>query len=410
MLVVCRLLRVTGALAALAALILVVAPGAQADVSSSTISTANYPLGIDIDSAGNVWIGYADGPMATKGVTVVPSSSGTIFGQAVTAGVETRIFDLAGVQGVLRTSADNLFVSTGSGSLYVATPTASTVFGVSTTPNTLTLLNSGSVFKGGLAMDSAGNLFGGRKESDGVGVLPVSSGTLYGVAVTANTASVLVSSPEWTGDVAVDSADNLLIGSWFGSSQGVHVLPKSTGTLYGVSVTQNVLTRLVATSYVSGIDVDSANNLYYSRWSQNEVSVVAPATRSILGQTFTANVPTVLVGGSGDQGLAVAADGTSLVSGGAATVRITSSTDPGPGADSESNEVVERLSEPDVVQQIGRKATSNCAAVDIPELDWAGVEGGWTESWAEWAVPSSGGFVCTRTLHHLEGGTWLVQP
>ena len=318
-------------------------PNAHASVISEQISTATYPLAIDIDSSGNVWIGYADGPMTPKGVTVIPSSSGTLFGRAVTAGVETRIFDLDAVQGIFMSPDGHLFVATGSGGLYVATSTNTTVFNVSTTANVLTSIPSSSAFRGGLAMDAAGNLFGGRKDQNGVAVLPVATGTLFGVSVTANTPRVLVSSPEWTGDVAVDGSGNLFIGSWFGASQGVHVLPRTTGALYGQAVTENVLTRLVAASNVSGIDIDAANNIYFSQWARNRIVVLTPASRTVLGQAFTADVPEVLAGGSGDQGLAVAPDGSSLVSGGASTVRIRSASEPsddssqsGPGGASSS--------------------------------------------------------------------------
>ena len=316
-----------------------VAPSvARAAITATTISDAWNPLAIDIDSAGNIWIGYSEGPMAPKGVTVIPATTGTLFNVPVAAGVETRIFDLAGVQGILMSPAGELFVSA-SGNLYVATAMNSVVFGVPTTANTLTLLSfAGSTITaghldGGLAMDSAGNLFGGRKAANGVGVVPVSSGLLYGVAVQANISRVLITAPEWTGDVAIDSLNNLYIGSWFGTSQGVHVLPKTGGTLYGQNVSQDTLQRLVAANRTSGIDIDGADNIYFAQWGIQRVNVLSPATRTLLGQAFTANVPDVLAGSGGlaDQGLAASPDGTFLVSGARtpnATVRITAASPP----------------------------------------------------------------------------------
>lgn len=304
---------------------------AQAAVTSPMISQAAFPLGLDVDSAGNVWIGYADGPMTPKGVTVVPAATGTLFGTAVTAGVESRVFTLDGVQGVLRDPSGNLFVSAG-GELYVATATNTTVFGVATTANTLTQLSSnagGCVIctghiDGGLAMDSAGNLFGGRKASGGVGVVPVATGTLYGVNVVANTSQVLTAAPDWSGDVAIDSLDNLYAGSWFGAgaSEGVYVLPKASGTLYGQSVTQNSMIQLVASPKTAGIDIDSADNIYFSRWAGNQIRVLTPVTRTVLGQSFTANTPAVLTGAPSNQGVAVAADSSSLVTGAGSTRRV----------------------------------------------------------------------------------------
>jgi DNA-binding beta-propeller fold protein YncE len=128
---------------------LLVASPAKAAVTSTVISNATYPLGLDVDPDGNVWIGYADGSMTPKGVTVVPAASGSLFRVAVTAGVESLIFNLDGVQGILRAPSGHLFVSAG-GNLYVATATNTTVFGVATTANTLTQLSSsGGVRVGG---------------------------------------------------------------------------------------------------------------------------------------------------------------------------------------------------------------------------------------------------------------------
>ncbi len=321
------ILGLTAALTLLASL-LVAAP-AGAAVTSTVVSQATFPLGLDVDSAGNVWIGYAEGPMTPKGVTVVPASSGTLFGVAVTAGVESRIFDLDGVQGIVRAPTGHLFVSAG-GNLYVATSTNTTVYGVATTANTLTQLSSGGGgcvicaghIDGGLAMDSAGNLFGGRKAANGIGVVPATTGTLYGVNVVANTSEVLISTPEWSGDVAIDSFDNLYSGSWFGGSQGVHVLPKASGTLYGQAVTQDSMSRLLAVGNVAGIDIDTANNVYLAQWGANQILVISPVTRAVLGQSFDANVPAVLAGAPSNQGVAVASDASFLITGAGRTRRV----------------------------------------------------------------------------------------
>jgi hypothetical protein len=65
---------------------------------------------------------------------------------------------------------------------------------------------------------------------------------------------------------------------------------------------------------------------------------------------------------------------------------------------------------PDVVQQVGRGAQERCTGLTIPALDWSGAAGGWAPSWAEWAVPTSGGLVCTRTLYYVRSGVWAVRP
>lgn len=64
---------------------------------------------------------------------------------------------------------------------------------------------------------------------------------------------------------------------------------------------------------------------------------------------------------------------------------------------------------PDVIQQIGRQPSDDCSRVSIPSLDWGGATGGWGSSWAEWAIPYSAGFVCTRTLYSVGAGAWAVR-
>ena len=55
---------------------------------------------------------------------------------------------------------------------------------------------------------------------------------------------------------------------------------------------------------------------------------------------------------------------------------------------------------PDIMQQVGRLGES-CDKVDDSELNWGGAgAGGWNASWAEWAVPVTGGPVCVRLLYY----------
>jgi hypothetical protein len=304
---------------------------ARAASTWTTISSTGSPLAIDIDDSNNVWIGDADG--GWDGVIVVPSATGTIFGQNVQQGVETPLFTLTGVQGILMDPAGRLFVATSAGELWVVTSSNSTVFGVQTTANVLTLIDGSGLFMGGLAMDSAGNLFGGRMWFDGVAVLPVGNGTLYGVTVSGNTPAVLSPVPPWTGDVAIDSNDNLIIGSWFGGSEGVFVLPKVSGTMYGQPVIQDTLHQLVSTNFVAGVDVDQDDNIYYAIWSQSQIYVLTGVNITLFGQAFAANTADVLSGvpaGNADQGLAVSANGSTLVSGGASTTQLAWTPDPSP--------------------------------------------------------------------------------
>ncbi len=63
----------------------------------------------------------------------------------------------------------------------------------------------------------------------------------------------------------------------------------------------------------------------------------------------------------------------------------------------------------DVLQQVGLVTGANCETLARPDLDWSGAQGAWKSSWAEWAIPVTGGLVCTRTLFYAGGGSWGVR-
>jgi hypothetical protein len=148
----------------------------------ATLETGlDAPVGLTFDGAGNLYV-------ATQtGVSVLPQSSGTIFGQAVTADTLTPIVSgLSKGAFVAFDAAGNLYVSdfTG-GTVSVLASSSGSVFGTPVTANTLTTLLSGQSDPAGLAFDGAGDLFVDTYGT--LNVLPVASGTIAGVPVTANT-------------------------------------------------------------------------------------------------------------------------------------------------------------------------------------------------------------------------------
>ncbi len=66
-------------------------PAAAHALTQTPISAADYPVGLAEDGNGNVFV--AD--EISQKLTVVPSSTGTLFGVAVTAGVEATILSSA---------------------------------------------------------------------------------------------------------------------------------------------------------------------------------------------------------------------------------------------------------------------------------------------------------------------------
>ena len=122
-----------------------------------------------------------------------------------------------------------------------------TLFGVPVRRHVLTTVFSDLSTPMGLAFDHGGNLYVANVQNGTVSVLPKASGTLFGVAVTKNTPATVVSALSTPQCLAFDQAGNLYITSFLGNT--VSVLPKASGTLFGKSVTENALATLV-----SGLD------------------------------------------------------------------------------------------------------------------------------------------------------------
>jgi len=57
----------------------------------------------------------------------------------------------------------------------------------------------------------------------------------------------------------------------------------------------------------------------------------------------------------------------------------------------------------EILQQVSLPASGTCDITNTSH-NWGGApSGGWSRSWAEWAIPTTGGGVCTRTLY-FDGG------
>ncbi len=117
------------------------------DGGAALSASLNYPLGLAVDSSGNVIIADTSDLL----VRVVAATSGTYYGQSMTAG--------------------DIYAIAGGGS------TSGNVSGVAPT--------SVMVDPNGLAVDSAGDLFIADSEVQGVRMIPSTSGTFYGQSMTA---------------------------------------------------------------------------------------------------------------------------------------------------------------------------------------------------------------------------------
>ena len=288
---------------------------AQASSSVSTISTAEYPIGMDFDSSGNLFIAsQKNDASGNLGLVMIPEVSGTLFGQAVVAGQENLLVSTSAIRGVAVDSNDDVFYSLSDGRVYALTSSARTVFGVSVSANSPTLIATASSLRGPLEFDTDGNLWGVNPSSSSVGVLPVSTTTLFNQSVTANTeATYTMAAGSWIWDIAFDGSGNLLYSDGWGN-QGVWIYSKSSGTFFGQSIAAFTATELTGFSGVfgraAGIDTDSVGNVFAVLYG-SAIYVFSPSGGDFIGQSVAASSVTQLTDTASKamQGLAVSADG-----------------------------------------------------------------------------------------------------
>jgi secreted PhoX family phosphatase len=253
--------------------------GFAGDGGPATSAAVNYPWGVAVDALGNLVIADTD----NNRIRVVAASTGTFYGQPMTAG---DIYTIAG------NGKDG--------------------FGGDGGPATTAEL----YFPEEVAVDAAGNLLIADTNNNRVRVVAASTGTFYGQQMTAGDIYTVTGdgTAGFSGDggpattaelnlpqaVAVDAAGNLLIGDGFNTR--VRVVAASTGTFYGQQMTAGDIYTVAgggtdglgdggpATSaelgFPEGIVVDSAGNLVIA--ASNRVRLVAATTGSFYGQPVTA--------------------------------------------------------------------------------------------------------------------------
>ena len=279
------------------------------DGGPATAAELSFPNGIAVDAAGNLVITDS----GNSRVRVVAASTGTFYGQAMTAG---DIYSVAG---------------TGPGGSY----------GGDGGPATAAQLN----FPNGIAVDAAGNLVIADEFNSRVRVVAVRTGTFYGQAMTAGDIYTVAGdgTQGYSGDggpataaeigrsqgVALDGAGNLVIADT--ANNRVRVVAARTGTFYGQAMTAGDIYTVAgdgtqgysgdggpATAAMlhgpKGVALDGAGNLVIADQVNDRVRVVAARAGTFYGQAMTAgdiytvasngNTPGFGAGYSGDGRLA----------------------------------------------------------------------------------------------------------
>jgi IPT/TIG domain len=251
---------------------------------------------VAFDTAGNLYESEFNG-----NVNVWPTTSGTIFGQAVTAGQANTLVTLNNATAIAFDSAGDLFISNddgaSGGSISVLPATSGTIFGQSVAANTLTTLVPALDDPQGLAFDASGNLY--YATQNGISVLPLADGTIFGQSVTADIPTSLVTGLTEGGFVALDAAGDLFytdVGDQIGGAASVNVLPQSTTTIFGQSVTTDTPATLVSgLTDAAGLSIDILGNLYVN--DDGTVGVLSSSSSPIDGTSVTANTLSTLAVG-----------------------------------------------------------------------------------------------------------------
>ena len=256
--------------------------GFSGDGGPATSAELKNPAGVAADASGNVVIADTNNDR----VRVVAASTGTFYGQPMTAG---DIYTVAGTgppapsgDGGLATSAEL------------------------TEP-------------GGLSLDAAGNLLIADSFNYRVRVAAARTGTFYGIAMTAGHIYTIAGDGTFgfSGDggpatsaeiavdfgVAADAAGNVLIPDF--ANNRVRVVAARTGTFYGQPMTAGDIYTVAGNgtqgssgdggpatsaelSDPKGVAADAAGNLLIADTDNNQVRVVAARTGTFYGQPMTA--------------------------------------------------------------------------------------------------------------------------
>jgi len=281
--------------------------GFYGDGVPATLADLSIPNGVAVDHAGNLVI--AD--TGNDRVRVVAASTGTFYGQAMTAG---DIYTVAG-NGQQGYSGDG-------------------------GPATAAALD----YPESVAVDHAGNLVIADHGNQRIRVVAASTGTFYGQAMTAGDIYTVAGNGRrgYSGDggpataaefsfpqfVTVDAAGNVVIAD--AANNRIRVVAAKTATFYGQAMTAGDVYTVVGDGTPGfagdggpattaeldipyGVAVDRAGNLYIGDTANGRVRMVPAQTGSFYGQAMTAddiytiagNGPT---GSSGNRGPATHAE------------------------------------------------------------------------------------------------------
>jgi hypothetical protein len=256
--------------------------GFSGDGGPATAAELGAPQAVAVDGAGNLVFSDTD----NQRIRVVAARSGTFYGTAMTAG---DIYTVAG---------DGQFVFSGDGGPAIA---------------------AGLRDPEGVTVDPAGNLLIADNFDNRIRVVAATSGTFYGVAMTAGDIYTVAGNgtAAFAGDggpataaelffpnaTTVDGAGNLVIADDYNNR--VRVVAATSGTFYGIPMTAGDIYTVAGTGsprfagdggpataanvgFPTSVAVDRSGNLVISQPNDDRVRVVAIRSGTFYDQAMTA--------------------------------------------------------------------------------------------------------------------------
>jgi hypothetical protein len=304
-----RTLFARGALSLMVAitpLALLSAPPASASTPTPQLVVPANPTSSSVGVAVDPLTGaiFSVNPLAET-VAVLPKVSGILFGQQVTANVQSVLWAATGLDqpaSVVLDSSGNLFISNAgfADSITVLPRATGTIFGQSVTANIAVTLNAaqGIISPEGMAFDISGNLYVVSHSLDQIAVVAQSTSTIFGQNALANTTTFLTETSGLSGatDVVFGPYGNMYISN----GATISVLSQSGGNVFGQDIQAGNPTSLTTVTSsgdgIFGMYFDGSGNLFYvnHQSSSSEVDVLSSGVTQIFGTMPTVNTQTKL--------------------------------------------------------------------------------------------------------------------
>ncbi|MBL8023261.1 MAG: hypothetical protein JNK54_03115 [Elusimicrobia bacterium] len=256
--------------------------GYVADNVPATSTQINAPNGVNVDAAGNVYIGDTN----NHRIRFIPKSGGSYFGQTMTA---NYIYTIAG---------------TGTGG-YVEDNVVATSTPINK-PN-------------GVSVDAGGNVYIADYQNHRIRFIPKGGGAYFGQTMMANSIYTIAGTGQagyWDNrsattawiycpsGVSVDSGGNVYIAD--NLNHRIRFVPKTGGTYFGQSMTANYIYTIAgngSTGYLSdnvaptstrldnpaGVSVDAGGNVYIADTDNYRIRFIPKSGGVYFGQMMTAN-------------------------------------------------------------------------------------------------------------------------